>query len=183
VSNALKLKTDLLIVSELDQEENVSLSKIDIIKSYITKGGKVLLLGSEIVTKLMYPEYITGWIVPTEGDIANLEIPESSIFDGIDELDLRYFNNKREIPTICLASFKVNRNPKLELLASQTKIHRYVEGEMNERSESMKMIKGYPLLRITDNGTIIISTMSVDKATTDPIAGKLLLNTINNVMK
>ncbi len=184
VSNALKLKSDLLIVSGLDQEKNVSLPEINAIKNYIAKGGKVLLLGSEMVAKLMYPEYITGWIVPTEGDIANLEIPESSIFDGIDELELRYFNNnKREIPTICTASFKVNRNPKLELLASQTKIHGYIKGEMNERSESMKMIKGYPLLKITDNGTIIISTMSVDKATTDPIAGKLLLNIINNVMK
>jgi beta-galactosidase len=184
VSDALKLKSDLLILSGLDQEKNVSISEINSIKNYIAKGGKVLLLGSEKVAKLMYPEYITGWIVPTEGDIANLEIPESSIFNGIDELELRYFNNnKREIPTICSVSFKVNRDPKLELLASQTKIHGYINGEMDERSESMKMMKGYPLLKLTNNGSIIISTMSVSKTTTDPIAGRLLLNMINNLIK
>ena len=184
ITEALKLKTNLYIFSGLDHDKNVSLPEIDAIKKYVANGGKVLLLSSEKAAKLMYPEFITDCIVPNEGDIANLEIPESSVFDGIDELELRYFNNnKREIPTICSVSFKVNRDPKLDLLASQTKIHSYINGEMHERSEKMRTIRGYPLLKLTDKGSIIISTMAVDKSTTDPIAGKLLVNMISNLLK
>jgi len=44
----------------------------------------------------------------------------------------------------------------------------------------MKKIKTFPLLKITDGkGSAIISSMSLEKATTDPIAGKLLINLIN----
>ena len=184
ITEAMKLKADLYILSGLDQDKNVSLPEIDAINKYVSNGGKVLLLSSEKVAKLMYPECITDWIVPTEGDIANLEISESSVFDGIDELELRYFNNnKREIPTVCSVSFKVNRDPRLELLASQTKIHSYINGDMYERSEKMSTMRGYPLLKLIDKGSIIISTMDVKKSTTDPIAGKLLVNMISDLLK
>jgi len=184
VTEAMKIKADLYIFAGLNQDRNVSLPEIAIVRSLVAKGGKVLLLNSEKASKAMYPEYITDWIVPSEGDIANLEIPESSVFDGIDILELRYFNNNvRELPTVCSVSFKVNRDPKLELLASQTKIHGYISGEMEQRSESVKKIKGFPLLKLTDNGSVIFSTMSVDKSTTDPIAGKLLVNMVNNLLK
>jgi len=49
--------------------------------------------------KMIYPDLIRGWITPTEGDIVNMEIPESPVFDGITPLDLRYFNdNQRDNP-------------------------------------------------------------------------------------
>ena len=54
---------------------------------------------------------------------------------------------------------------------------------MLERSEKMRTIRGYPLLKLTDNGSIIISTMAVNKSTTDPIAGKLLVNMISDLLK
>ncbi len=184
VTDALNTKADLYIFSGINQDRNTSNSEISDIKNRIAKGGKVLILNSENASKAMYPEFITDWIVPTEGDIANMEIPESDIFEGIDELELRYFNNnKREVPTVCTASFKIKRDPKLELLASQTKIHGYINGEMEQRSEYVESIKGFPLLKINDNGTVIISSMTVEKSTTDPIAGKLLSNMINNLLK
>jgi hypothetical protein len=46
----------------------------------------------------------------------------------------------------------------------------------------MKTIKGFPLLKIKDNGSLLLSTMSLDKAITDPIAGKLLWNIIANML-
>jgi hypothetical protein len=56
------------------------------------------MLDGKEAAKTMYPEHITGWIILTEGDIVNLEIPESGIFNDIELMDLRYFNNnKREI--------------------------------------------------------------------------------------
>jgi len=172
---ALKTKKDILILSNL-QNENT-----DKIRKYIANGGKVLILNSNETVKNIFPEYITGWITPTEGDIVSMEIPESPVFDGIDLLELRYFNNnKREIPTVCHSAYQINRNSNVEELASHIKIHGYVEGNMQERVDYMKKIKGFPLLKITDGkGSAIISSMSLEKAVTDPIAGKLLMNLIN----
>lgn len=184
VTEALKTKADLYIFSGLDTSKNVSLIETDAIRKLILKGAKVLLLNAPNAAKAMFPEYVTGWIVPTEGDVANLEIPESNVFDGIDVLDLRYFNNnKRELPKVCYESYKVNRNPKLELLASQAQIHSYLNGGMKERSEYLSTIKGFPLLKLNDNGSIIISSMAIEKSPTDPISAKLLLNMVNNLLK
>ena len=43
------------------------------------------------MAKNIYPEYITNWIIPTEGDIVNMERNDASVFDEIDVLELRYF--------------------------------------------------------------------------------------------
>jgi hypothetical protein len=95
----------------------------------------------------------------------------SQVFNDIDLLELRYFNNnKREIPVVCYSAFKINRNPNVEELANQTKIHGYIEGEMDTRSDYVKTIKGFPLLRITEGkGCALISSMAHEKTTTDPL--------------
>jgi len=183
IADALKAKADLLVFAGLDK--NTEANQLKTIRDYIAKGGKVIILNSEDVSKSIFPEYITGWIKPTEGDIANMEIPESSVFDDIDLLELRYFNNnKREVPTICHSAFKVNRNDNVEELANQTKIHGYINGEMDERSEYVKTIKGFPIVKISDNkGKALVSAMAHEKALTDPIAARLLSNMINDMLK
>jgi len=182
VTDALKGKTNLLILSGLGN--NFSTTDIESIRNYIAKGHKILILNSEEISKALFPEYITGWLIPSEGDIVNMEIPESKVFNDIDLLELRYFNNnKREIPTVCHSAFKINRNPNVEELANQTKIHGYIEGEMEERSNYVKTIKGFPILKISVNkGTALISSMAHEKTITDPIAGKLLVNMINEML-
>lgn len=183
VAAALKAKADLYIFSGID--DKCSINEIKQIKEYVAKGGKIFISNSPETAQQIYPEYISGNMKPTEGDIANMEIPESPVFDDIDLLELRYFNNnKREIPTICNTVLKVNRNPNVEELANQTKIHGYINGDMAQRSEYVKTIKGYPLLKIYDDkGVATISTMSLEKAVTDPVAGKLLTNIIYNLLK
>ena len=58
-----------------------------------------------------------------------MERNDASVFDEIDVLELRYFNNnKREIPLACNATLKVNRNENLIELAGQMKIHAYIDG-------------------------------------------------------
>lgn len=155
------------------------------VRKYIANGGKIIILDNKEEAKHIFPEYITGWITPTEGDIVNMEIPESPIFDDIDLLELRYFNNnKREIPTVCHAALQINRHEQVQELANQTKIHGYIEGSMQERSDYVKTIKGFPIIKIADGkGQALISTMSLEKATTDPIAAKLLVNMIVDMTK
>lgn len=181
ISEALKAKADLYIFSNMDGKYNDN--ELDLLRNYIRKGGKVLLSNSKEFAKELYPEYINGAIIPTEGDIVNMEIPESPVFDSIDLLELRYFNdNKRELPLVCHAAFQVNRGPNVMELANQTKIHGYINGDMEERSEYVKTIKGFPLLEIKDGGSALISTMAVEKGNTDPVAAKLLTNMIRHLL-
>lgn len=178
-----KQKADLCIISGLttctDEER-------EMLRSYQSKGGKLLLLNSKEVAKAIYPEHITSWIIPTEGDIVNMERNDAPVFDGIDVLELRYFNNnKREIPLACNATLKVNRNENLIELAGQMKIHAYIDGgKPEDRIRKIDSMRGLTLLQIKDGkGLATVSTMCTEKADTDPIAGKLLVNMINELLK
>ena len=179
ISSALKSRADLIVLSG-----NTDIQEIKNIKDYISNGGKVLMLNNEETVKTIFPEYVTGWLVPTEGDIVNMEIPESPVFDDIDLLELRYFNNnKREIPVVCRVALQLNRNENVEELASHTKIHGYVQGNMEQRVDYMKTIKGFPIVKIREGkGEALISTMSHEKSSTDPVAARLLANMINSMI-
>lgn len=149
------------------------------IRDFMTKGGKLLFLNSNESIRKIFHEYITGWIVPTEGDIVVMERPEAPVFNGIDPLELRYFNNnKREIPLACDAVMKAVRDENVTELASQMKIHAYIDdGKPEERIKRIESMRGLTLLSITDGpGKAIISTLCTEKALTDPVAGHLLMN-------
>jgi hypothetical protein len=79
-------------------------------------------------------------------------------------------------------AFKINRNPNVIELANQTKIHGYIRGEMLERTDFVKSIKGFSIIRINKGGSAIVSGMMLEKATTDPIAGRLLVNMVNDLL-
>ncbi len=178
-----KPKANLCIISGLTE---CTTEEKERIRSYQSQGGKLLLLNSKEVAKTVYPEHITDWIIPTEGDIVNMERSDAPVFDGIDVLELRYFNNnKREIPLACNATLKVNRNENLTELAGQMKIHAYIDGgKPEDRIRKIDSMRGLTLLQIKEGkGTAIVSTMCTEKADTDPIAGKLLVNMINELLK
>lgn len=182
INAAMASKADLYIISGVDSTK-FALTEIAQLRQLVDKGAKVFLLNSPDATKKLYPEYITGWIIPTEGDIVNMEMPESRVFDGIGLFDIRYFNNnKTDIPTVCNAAFKVNRHANVVELANHIKIHGYINGEMPQRSDYVKSIKGFPIIRINNGGSAIVSGMQLEKATTDPIAGRLLVNMINDLL-
>ena len=193
VSEALKTKAAVYVFSGLTPGNNIpgnidsgkgTEADITMIRSLIENGGKVLLLDAAAAATKIYPEYIRGVITTTEGDIVNMEIPESPLFRDIDELELRYFNNNQpELPSVCKTALKINRNENIEPLASYVKIHGYINGDMQQRSLFMDKIKGFTLVRIRDKGEVILSTMSLEKAVTDPVAGKLLTNMLEELYK
>lgn len=151
------------------------------LRAYHDNGGKMLLLNCPELAKAVFPEHITGWHVPTEGDIVVMERSDNDIFDGLDILDLRYFNNnKREIPTACHTVIHAERNDHIEELASQMKIHAYLDDKnLEERVKRIEAMRGLTLLAV--DGHTIVSTMATDKASTDPIAKRLLVNMINKL--
>ena len=157
-----------------------------LLRAYQAKGGKLLFLNSKEVAKRVYPEYITGWIIPTEGDIVVMERSDAPVFDGIGVLDLRYFNNnRREIPLACTATLKTVRHENITELASQMKIHAYIDGgKPEDRIERIESMRGLTLLGIRDGkGDAIVSTMCTEKAATDPVAGHLLVNLVKGMME
>jgi hypothetical protein len=183
VNAALQQTAGVYVLAGIDSAD-VSAGQKQQLQSLVAKGGKLLLLNEPSLAKALYPAYIQGWFKPTEGDIVNMDIPESPVFDGLSLMDLRYFNNnKREMPMVCNSVLKVNRDPHVELLAKHLKIHGYINGEMNERSKHMEQIQGTTIMTINNNGKALVSTMSLEKGATDPVAGKLLVNMLNYLMQ
>ena len=178
-----KQKANLCILSGLKECTD---EEAKLLREYQAKGGRLLLLNSKEAAQKIYPEYITGWIIPTEGDIVVMEHDDASVFDGIGVLELRYFNNnKREIPLACTATLKAVRHENVKELAAQMKIHAYIDGgKPEERIARIESMRGLTLLQIADNkGKSLVSTLCTEKATTDPIAGKLLANMVNELLK
>lgn len=179
VRDAVAASADLYVFAGLDTAQNCSLQDVQAIRALMATGKKLLFLHSESAAKAAFPQYISGWLTDNEADIANIEIPESPLFNGIAPLELRYFNNeKSELPAVCDRYLTINRSEHTEGLVSHIRIHGYINGDMSQRTKFMETIKGFPVVQIRDKGEAIISTMLHEKALTDPVAGRLLANMI-----
>ena len=171
-----KLPKNVRIVEAVD---SLSPSELNNLRKFVRNGGRLVLLNVKEVARQLYPEYIKGWIIPTEGDICFMEKEDDPIFEGINPMELRYWNNnRREMPTVCHATLKTVRSENVEELAGQMKIHAYIDGgKPEDRLKRIDQMRGFTLLRIKDGkGMVIVSTMCTDKADTDPIAAQLLAN-------
>ena len=167
-----------LVLSGLNAA-NTSADDIAKIRTFVSRGGRVLLLNPGTMAGYMYPQYIKG-LLDARGEIMNMDIPESPLFDGLEPLDLRYFNNnQRESPAVCAGSFQIIRQPGLTAPVSFTRVHGYLNGQIGEREAALEKLRGFPVVEITDKGRIILSQVLLDKASTDPVAGRLLVNMIN----
>ena len=80
-----KQKANLCILSGLKECTD---EEAKLLREYQAKGGRLLLLNSKEAAQKIYPEYITGWIIPTEGDIVVMEHDDASVFDGIGVLEI-----------------------------------------------------------------------------------------------
>lgn len=173
-----KAKNDLAIISGVASMTDAEVAQV---RAYLKKGGKVLFLNCAETVKKVFPEYVRGVIVPTEGDICFMERDDDKVFDGIEPLELRYFNNnKREIPLACNRTLQVNRNENLTELAGQMKIHAYIDAHAQaDRLKKVESMRGLTMFRVVDGkGRAMVSTMCLGKADADPIAARLLSNTI-----
>lgn len=185
LSELVNLKADVYILSGLDPALTAPAELVKI-KDLIGNGAKILMSGTDPLGQLLYPQYIRGMVPATDnGEVVTMEIPESDIFDSIEPLDTRYFNdNKRELPAVLSGAFQINRSPNLLALASFTRVHGYLSGNIPSRMARLDKIKGFPIVKIHDGpGTIILSEMLLQKSGTDPVAGKLLVNMISDLLR
>jgi len=182
LADLIKQKANIYVISGLDTT-SANADEIKAIRTLIAGGGRVLLTSSGSVAHQLYPEYIRS-LLKANGEITTMDIPESDIFDGIDPLETRYFNNdKRESPSVISGAYRINRNEHVEALASFIQIHGYLSGEVNDRQKRLDQIKGFPVVKIKDNGIALLSEIRLDKAITDPVAAKLLVNMLLDLGK
>lgn len=180
VKELLRHKNATLVISGINEQ---AAEDVRLLRNFVAKGGRLLLLNCKELAKQIYPEYIEGWIIPTEGDITFMENDNDKVFDGIDYLDLRYFNNnKREMPKACNATLKTKRDCHVDELCGQMKIHAYIDGGRPEdRLKRISSMRGFTMVRIHDGkGSALVSTMCTEKASTDPVAGQLLVNLLTD---
>ncbi|HTJ11780.1 MAG TPA: glycoside hydrolase family 2 TIM barrel-domain containing protein [Dinghuibacter sp.] len=157
---------------------NTTPDDIQAIRQYVAAGGKILVLHPGVMASALYPEYIKG-VLSWKGEVMNMDIPESPVFDGLAIEDIRYFNdNLPEPPITCSGEFQIVQNPALEAPASFTRVHGYLNGDLAQRQATLEKLRGYPIAVVRDRGTAILSEVLVEKSTTDPIAGRLLANMI-----
>lgn len=178
-----KPKYDLYVLSDI---ANPTEQQTQVLRTLIKNGAHVLMLNTPELAQALFPDHISGYTPATEGDIAVMERSENSVFDGLDILDLRYFNNnQREMPAVCHGIIHANRDQEVTELASHMRIHSYLDDQnMEARVNKINDLRGLTLLTVEDgDGLAMVSTMATEKADTDPIAGKLLSNMVKEMIK
>lgn len=184
VKAALAGGADLLVLNGLEPGRDLDSADVRGLRSMVARGGRLLVLDNGSLSPVLYPEHIKGSLEATEGDIANMDMPESGVFDGLEPLDLRYFNNdRREVPKVCNVALRVRQGDGISLLAKHVRIHGYLNGGMEERARRMESIQGETVVQVDEGGRALLTTLLLEKGVTDPVAGKLLANMIGELRK
>jgi len=171
--------TKVLVVGDLAAALKVP-NGAGTLKAFVQDGGRVLLLqpGADLCRFL--PEYVKSHR-STQGEIVSLVVPESPVFDGIEPLDLSWFELGPKItPLACTGTWEVNRaRAEVAPLAHQCDFHGQTLFGPDSKSHFFD-IAGAPLVEIhLGKGVIIASGIVLSAKDRDPIAGRLL----SNIMK
>lgn len=170
--------TKALIVGDLDAALKTA-NGAEALKHFVQEGGRLLLLQPGSALCKFLPEYVKSHR-STRGEIVSMVVPESAIFDGIEPLDLSWFElGPKVTPLACTGTWEVNRDePGIETLANQCDFH------ADQIFGSAKVIPffkiaGAPLVEIhLGKGAMLASEMVLRAKDQDPIAGRLLANAL-----
>ena len=165
-----------LVVGDLDAALKTP-NGAEILQKFVVNGGKLLLLqpASELL------KFLPGHIKShrsTQGEIVNMVIPESPVFDGLEPLDLAWFEQgERKTPIACTGTWEVNReNSEATPIAHQCDFHTEILFGPEIQKPFFK-IAGAPIVEISmGKGKILASEMALSAKDKDPIAGRLMRN-------
>lgn len=154
------------------------------LKKFVKDGGRLLLLQPGEALCRFLPEYVKSYR-STKGEIVSMVVPESPVFDGIEPLDLSWFElGSKTTPLACTGTWEVNRaRPEVETLAHQCDFHGDTLFGPETRIQFFK-IAGAPLVEIhIGKGIVIASEMVLFAKDRDPIASRLLSNLLKHLTK
>lgn len=179
ISRCFDKKADLYIISGI-RNQSISTEDEKLIREKLAEGSKILLLNSGEKLKQILPGYVSGY-VDKPNETAQIDIPESTVFNGLEHFDLRYFNNnKAEKPLVFNGLIQVHKKPEVESLSAACE-HRYAR--IKDRRKEMLTMKGFPIISVTDNGKFIMSEIMTGKGLHDPIAAKLFVNMMHTLVQ
>jgi hypothetical protein len=145
---------------------------------FVISGGGVLLLTPGTKLPSLFPDQVKSFRTCL-GEIVSMCIPESPVFDGLEPLDLAWFEmGEGRIPRACRGVYEVApRRTDTSMLAEVVDIHGYLQAPAD-----LAKYRGTPLVQLNDGkGRVIASEMMLFEAPLDLIAGRLLSNLINTL--
>ena len=150
------------------------------LKDFVAAGGRVLLLRPAGELTRVLPDCVKSYrAVGTDaGEIVSMQIPESPVFDGLEPLDLSWFElGPSCIPRACSGTYEVDRS-RLEVttLAHECMLHPAVP------AGRFFAIAGAPIVQIQlGKGVILASEMLLDARDRDPVAARLFRNMLSTL--
>jgi beta-galactosidase len=163
--------TNILIVGGLDRA-TLTPTEANQLKMFASQGGRILMLHPGRALAGIFPGMVK--YRPDEGEIVAMHVPESSVFSGIEPLDIAWFDRgQRRLPIACSGVYQIAAgHDDTTALADQCDFHGYLK----DPSEITKY-SGTPLVEIHyGNGCLIASEMNFESDASDPIARRILSN-------
>lgn len=159
----------LVIAGELSAGEAAQ------VRIFAENGGKVILLGQKELPEGLLGEEKAEFTSHRQ-EIITMNIPESGIFDGLDYLDLAWFDAGRTVPYVAEGRYRVDRfSREITVLAETLEWHGYID-----KPTDYTRFGGTPLFSVKlGRGNILISALRTDVCDVDPIASRLTGNMIN----
>ena len=140
---------------------------------FIEAGGRALLIKPGAALPKLFPAMVRKYRAK-DLEVATMRVPEHPIFDGIDFLDLRWFDLGDHVaPWAVRGNWLLVPGTNAEVLARASAPHAYPP------KKDMPDIEGAVILRIPyGKGEIIASQLAHEAGTTDPIAGRMWRNLV-----
>jgi len=139
---------------------------------YVAAGGRVLMVGPGNNLKTLFPDLVKSFR-DGEGEIAGMRVPESPVFDGIDVMDLRWFDRgDKGIPVATHGDFGLVESPEVNVLAKHSPVHGYLNTQqqraVNEGAVIFTLRHG--------QGQVCVTQLAHETGVCDPIAARILRN-------
>jgi hypothetical protein len=150
----------------------------DELRRFVFSGGRVLLLHAGAKLPSLFPDQIKSFRT-CPGEIVSMHIPESPVFDGLEPLDMAWFElGGGRIPRACRGTYQIEPGrTDMAMLAEVVDIHAYLKTPAD-----LAKYSGTPLVQLNEGkGKVIASEMMLFDAPQDPIAGRLLANIIKSL--
>jgi hypothetical protein len=169
------LNPNLLIISGLKAADG------ELLKQWLQNGGKAFVLNAGDELPKLFPDKVASYRSTTEGKMVQLHIPESPVFNGLQVLDLAWFElGNRQKPIACHGTYRpVKDTVDVSSLAWECDRHAYLS-----KPGDILPISGSPLLEIRHGqGRLVASEMVFAANDQDPIARRLFNNVILDLLK
>lgn len=155
----------LVLVGEVSADEAAAAHR------FAEEGGRVLLLDQRALPKGLL-DTIAAFTAHRQ-EIVTMNLPESSVFSGIEELDTAWFADERRVPYVAAGRYTIDRfDPSMCALAETLEWHGYI----NKPTDYTKF-GGTPLFTArVGKGTVLVSAIRTDAVAFDPIASRLTSN-------